>query len=73
MTTKIKIEISQQHMPIVIEVLGPDGRVHQTQTLAVFGAAAEEYVHSGQMLRVREMTTSEMHHSQTLVPHSTDN
>ena len=61
MTTKVKIEIVQKHQPVVVEVLRSDGIVSQTQTLREVGAAAEEYVHSGQTLRVREMTTQEAH------------
>ena len=61
MTTKVKIELAQKHMPVVVEVVYPDGRVGQTQTLRELGIAAEEYVHSGQTLRVREMTTQEAH------------
>ena len=61
MTTKVKIELAQKHMPVVVEVVYPDGRVGQTQTLRELGVAAEEYVHSGQTLRVREMTTQEAH------------
>ena len=61
MTTKVKIELAQKHMPVVVEVVYPDGRVGQTQTLRELGTAAEEYVHSGQTLRVREMTTQEAH------------
>lgn len=59
MTTKVKIEIAQKHMPVIVEVLRSDGTVGQTQTLSEIGQAAEEYVHSGQSLRVREMTTEE--------------
>ena len=61
MTTKVKIELAQKHMPVVVEVVYADGRVGQTQTLRELGIAAEEYVHSGQTLRVREMTTQEAH------------
>jgi hypothetical protein len=47
----------------VVEVLRSDGTVSRTQTLTEVGAgAAVEYVHSGQTLRVREMTTEEAHH-----------
>jgi hypothetical protein len=63
MTTKVKIEIVQMHMPVVIETLRSDGTVQHTQTLAIADAAAEEYVHSGQSLRVREMTTEEKHNA----------
>ena len=61
MTTKVKIELAQKHMPVVVEVVYCDGRVGQTQTLRELGITAEEYVHSGQTLRVREMTTQEAH------------
>ena len=61
MTTKVKIEIVQKHMPVVVEVLRSDGTVSQTHSLREIGVAAEEYVHSGQTLRVREMTTEEEH------------
>jgi hypothetical protein len=61
MTTKVKIALTQQHMPVVVDVVYADGRVGQTQTLRELGSAAEEYVHSGQTLRVREMTTQEAH------------
>ena len=61
MTTKVKIELAQKHMPVVVEVVYSDGRVGQTQTLRDLGVSAEEYVHSGQTLRVREMTTQEAH------------
>lgn len=61
MTTKVKIELAQKHMPVVVEVVYANGRVGQTQTLRELGIAAEEYVHSGQTLRVREMTTQEAH------------
>ena len=61
MTTKVKIELAQKHMPVVVEVVYSDGRVGQTQTLRELGIAAEEYVHSGQTLRVREMTPQEAH------------
>ena len=62
MTTKVKIEIVQKHMPVVIEVLRSDGTVQHTNSLSELGATASEYVHSGQTLRVREMTTEEAHH-----------
>lgn len=63
MTTKVKIEIAQQHMPVVVEVLRSDGTVQHTSRLTDRGDAVEEYVHSGQTLRVREMTTQEIHNS----------
>jgi len=61
MTTKVKIELAQKHMPVVVDTLRSDGTVAHTQTLSELGQEALEYVHSGQVLRVREMTTQEMH------------
>lgn len=60
MTTKVKIEIVQPHMPVVVDILRGDGTVQYWQTIQ-FGDTCTEYVHSGQMLRVREMTTEEQH------------
>ena len=61
MTTKVKIEIVQKHMPVIVETLRTDGTVQHTQTLSELGVVVEEYVHSSQTLRVREMTTEEKH------------
>lgn len=69
MTTKVKIGLAQKHMPVVVEVVRSDGTVSQTQTLSELGQEvmffftpkAQEYVHSGQTLRIREMTTQEAH------------
>ena len=61
MTTKVKIEIVQMHMPVVVETLRSDGTVQHTQTMSDMSQACAEYVHSGQTLRVREMTTEEKH------------
>jgi len=61
MTTKVKIGLAQKHMPVVVEVVRTDGTVSQTQTLSELGQEAQDYVHSGQTLRVREMTTQEAH------------
>ncbi len=63
MTTNVKIEIVQKHMPVVVEVLRSDGTVSQTHTLRELGVSAEDYVHSGQSLRVREMTTEEAYNA----------
>jgi hypothetical protein len=64
MTTQVKIEIAQKHMPVIVETLRSDGTVQHTQTLSeVGGSGAVEYVHSGQTLRVREMTTAEKHNA----------
>ena len=70
MTTKVKIEIVQNHMPVVVETLRIDGSIAHTQRLRDAGEAAEEYVHSGQVLRVREMTTEEMAAEPVLGPYS---
>jgi len=61
MTTKVKIELVQENMPVVVEIIGSDDRVRYRQTLRRIGNAAEDYVHSGQTLRVREMTAQEAH------------
>jgi hypothetical protein len=63
MTTKVKIAIVQLHMPVVVETLRSDGTVQHTQTLSTLESDAFEYVHSGQALRVREMTTEEKHNA----------
>lgn len=60
MTTKVEVKIAQQHMPVIVEVLGSDGRMLHAIELQTLGAATEEYVHSGQTLRIREKTTAEM-------------
>ena len=35
MTPKVKVELAQKHMPVVVEVLRDDGTVGQTQTISV--------------------------------------
>ena len=55
MTTKVKIEIVQENMPVVVTV-GP-----HTFTLWKRGDAVEDYLHSEQSIHVREMTTAEKH------------
>ena len=59
MTTKVKIEIVHANMPVVVETLRGDGTVQRTQVLDATDSDAEEYVYSGQTLRVREMTEEE--------------
>jgi len=61
MTTKVRIEIVQEHMPVIVEVLRSDGTIQHTCELDTTGNSVAEYVHSGQTLRVREMTTAEIH------------
>ena len=65
MTTKVKIELAHLHMPVVVEVVYSDGRIGATYTLRELGEDAEDYVHSGQTLRVREMSAAE---AQTVTP-----
>lgn len=60
MTTKVQISIVQQHIPVVVEVMRSDGTIQFKHELAG-ESVCQEYVHSGQTLRVREMTTAEMH------------
>ena len=63
MTTRVQIEIIQQHIPVAVDVVRSDGTVSMTMTLRQIGQVTQEYVHSGQTLRVREMTTEEMHNA----------
>jgi hypothetical protein len=63
MTTKVQISIVQEHMPVKVDVLREDGTVSHTFELYGPSAACQEYIHSGQTLRVREMTTAEMHNA----------
>jgi hypothetical protein len=68
MTTKVQFQIVQEHMPVVIEVIRNDGTVAYTTTLQKLFDKANEYVHSGQTLRVREMTTEEQHNARSNAP-----
>ena len=61
MTTRVKVELDGKHMPVVVEVLRSDGKLAYIQVLRELGDVANEYVHSGQTLRIREMTTAELH------------
>lgn len=61
MTTKVKIGLAQKHMPVVVEVVRSDGTVSHVQHLSELGQETQEYVHSGQTLRIRELTTQEAH------------
>jgi hypothetical protein len=65
MTTRVRVEIVQENMPVVVEVLDSGLIVSRTHTLKGLGATAEEYVHSDLTLRVREMTTAELHNTNT--------
>ena len=66
MTTKVKVELVQEHMPVCVEVLRSDGTVQHFAVLMEKGNATEDYVHSGQTIRVREMTTQEIHEARNL-------
>jgi len=48
-------------MPIIIEVCRNDNIIDHTIIIKELDTPIEEYVHSGQILRVREMTTEEVH------------
>ena len=65
MTTKVRIEMLEDHTPVVVEVINklPDGkeRLRHYSMLSQAGASTEEYIHSGQTLRIRELTTAEAH------------
>lgn len=61
MTTKVRISIVQPHRPVVVETLRSDGTVQQKTALRATEDVLEEYVHSGQGILVREMTTEEEH------------
>lgn len=61
MTTRVKIELIQEHIPVIVEVLRDDGVARHVCVLRKKGNSTDEYVHSGQTLRVREMTTAELH------------
>jgi len=54
MTTKVRIEIVQQHMPVEIFIVDADGKERRAYHLDEAGKAIEEYVHSGQSLKVVE-------------------
>lgn len=61
MTTKVKISVQQVHTPVAVDVLRGDGTVVRTlPPLHEAGAEIEEYVHSDQMLRVRELPPDDL-------------
>lgn len=55
MTTKVKIELVQEHMPVVVEVAG-----REVAVLLEAGESHEDYVHSSQQIVVRELTPDEL-------------
>jgi hypothetical protein len=59
MTTKIKIEMVEKHMPIAIETIGSDGKISAKQYINDAGVSLVDYVHSGQSFIVREATQDE--------------
>lgn len=64
MTTKVRIQVAQKHLPVVVEAVRSDGTIAYTHTLTDLDSYTLEYVHSGQTLRVREMNTQELHNEQ---------
>lgn len=56
MTTKVKITLVQPHIPVVVEIAG-----REVAVLFKEGQSHEDYVHSAQQIKVREMTTAELH------------
>ena len=68
MTTKVQISVVQEHLPVIVDVLRSDGTIQHSFELYGPSASCQEYVHSGQTLRVREMTTAELHNSSTSKP-----
>lgn len=62
MTTKIKIELTQEHRPIVVTMQsGPERLPTQEIVLVKKGDVCEGYVHSAQYFLIREMSTAEEH------------
>jgi hypothetical protein len=61
MTTRVQVRLVQEHLPVIVEVLREDGSPARRVILEKIGDVVDEYVHSGQTLRVQEMTTQEMH------------
>lgn len=55
MTTKVKIELVQEHIPVVVEVAG-----REVAVLLKAGELYEDYVHSSRQIVVREMTPEEL-------------
>lgn len=61
MTTKVKIELINEHMPVkVIASSGAERLPSRQVILRNKGDVYEEYVHSGQWLIVSEMSTEEL-------------
>jgi hypothetical protein len=60
MTTRVKIQIVQKHVPVIVEVLRSDDTVQIETVLHNSAQEVEEYVHSGQTIRIREMTLQEL-------------
>ena len=54
MTTKVKIEVTSLHRPVIVNVLRSDGSVSLTNMLTGVGSFYEDYVHSGQSITVEE-------------------
>jgi len=67
MTTKVNISLAQKHLPVIIEVLGVNGAVQFVYTLTTLDQQFSDYVHGGQSIRVREMTTAELRETQSSI------
>jgi diphthamide biosynthesis methyltransferase len=54
MTTKVKIEIVEKHIPVLVETMSIIGTVDNTITLNEISENCEIYLHTYQFLRIRE-------------------
>lgn len=54
MTTKVRIELVQKHMPVEVFIVNSDGTERRAYHLCEPGKFIEDYVHSGQSLRIVE-------------------
>lgn len=63
MTTKVKIELVQEHIPVVVEVAG-----REVAMLRKSGESHEDYVHSSQQIVVRELTPEELSERPAFAP-----
>lgn len=62
MTTQVKIEITHEHNPVMVSVFPTNGEGEiSLVSLHKKGDSALFYVHSGQYLKVRELTPETTH------------
>ena len=60
MTTKVKIELVQEHLSAVITVAsGPEALPTKQVVLSKVGDSFEDYIHSNQYIVIHEMSTAE--------------